>query len=214
MEKNRKNEVIENMVELSNQISENLEQRGKAIEGIDYYRDFQFRKVGLGLDGAFVVKLKDDEIPEKQMKERKEDNLKDDTLYEIYDRDNNLVATVSEDGTIRFDEQYLEMLRGENEAYYNTLDFDEDEFELPEELEKDDLSISGEELEKVKNDKKLEDVSKLIGSEDIEAYSEMRTDQTPIFDRATNKQEIDPNVMVTRYRNFSRYDTRAKRKRN
>lgn len=207
MDKNGKNEVLENMVKLSNQISENLEQRGKLIEGMEYYRDFQFRKVGLGLDGAFVVKLKDDEMPEKQKSERKEDSIKDDTLYEIYDQDNNLVATVSEDGKLHFDEQYLERLREENEGYYNTLDFDEDEFELPEELGKDDLSISGEELEKIKNDKKLEEVSKFIDSEDIEAYSEMKTDQTPIFDRATNKQEIDPNVMVTRNRELSRYDT-------
>lgn len=207
MDKNRKNEVIENMVKLSNQISENLEQRGKTIDSIDYYRDFRFRKVGLGLEGAFVVKLKDDEVPEKQKSERKEDSIKDDTVYEIYDQDSNLVATVSEDGRLHFDEQYLDSLREENEGYYNTLDFDEDEFELPEELGKDDLSISGEELEKVKNDRKIEEVSKFIGSEDIEAYSEMKTDQTPIFDRATNKQEIDPNVMVTRYRNFSRHDT-------
>lgn len=198
MDKNGKNEVLENMVKLSNQISEDLEQRGKSIDSMDYYRDFQFRKVGLGLDGAFVVKLKDDVVPEKQINERKEDSIKDDTLYEIYDQDNNLVATVSEDGNIHFDEKYLESLREENEGYYNTLDFEEDEFELPEELGKDDLSISGEELEKVKNDKKLEEVSKLIDSEDIEAYSEMKADQTPIFDRAINKQEIDPNVMVTR----------------
>lgn len=214
MDKKKENEVIGNMVKLSNQISENIEQRGKTIDGMQYYNDFQFEKVGIGLEGAFVVKLKDDTTPEKQVKDRKEDSIKDDTLYEIYDKDNNLVAMVSEDGKIHFDEQFLEDLKENNEGYFNTLDLEENEFELPEKTERDDLSLSGEELEKVKNDKKLEEVSKFIDSENIQSYSEMKTDQTPIFDRTTNKQEIDPNVMVTRDRNFSRYDSRNKRKRN
>lgn len=204
MDKNKKNEVIENMVKLSSQISEKLVQRGKTIENIQYYKDFQFEKVGLGLEGAFVVKLKDDDVKEKQVKERKKDNLKDDTVYEIYDKNNILVAIVGKDGKVHFDEQFLDSLRNENEGYFNTLDFGEGEFELLEELGKDDIILTKTELEK-ESLRKNNNQNKSIKDNNLkdDENSKISPKNKPKY-----RQEINPYEKVTRNGNTSRHDSR------
>ena len=115
-------------------------------------------------------------------------------IYEIYDKDNNLVATVDIEGNVSFAPEYFE---GMDDAYLEALDLENAEFELPEELEKDDLVLTKGELDEIQNSRRIEDVSKKIGKEEISSYSEMKTDQKPLFDKITNKQEIDPNTRVT-----------------
>ena len=43
----------------------------------------------------------------------------------------------------------------------------------------------------------MEEISKVVGSKNINSYSELQTDQTVAFEKITNKQELDPNVKVT-----------------
>ena len=197
--------VMNNMLRIYTDVSKAAKARGQEIDNIGYYKDFEFKGSGLAISDAYIVKLKDSEDVRKgiSQEETKESKIKDEAdqkqkiMYEIYDEDSNLVATVNELGEIQFDEEFLENLREINEEYFNSLTLDEAEFELPEELEKDDVVLTREELEEKQSEKRLEEVSKEIGTDEIESYSEIDTDQTPTFEKLTNKQELDANVRVT-----------------
>ena len=192
---NKRNEVVENMLSLSEKISEELKQRGQEIDNIGYYKDFEFKGSGLAVNDVFIVKFKDsnDKVP----KSRENEEGKEKELYEIYDKDNNLIATVDEAGSVQFEADFVEGLKEINERYFDTLELEDAEFELPEELKKDDLVLTKEELEEKQISKKLDSVGKVIGSKEIDSYSEIATDQTPQFEKLTNKQELDADIRVT-----------------
>ena len=138
----------------------------------------------------FVVKL---EVGEG--KDQKE-------LYEIYNEYGELIATVDVNGKIHFSPEYLEALKEIDEKYFETLKLEDAEFELPEELEEQDLCLDSEQIEKEKEKDKnkgkstLEDIEELKEDEEVKSYSEIESKQN-VFDKITNKQEIDPNVKVT-----------------
>lgn len=192
---NKRNEVVENMLSLSEKISEELKQRGQEIDNIGYYKDFEFKGSGLAVNDVFIVKLKDSDNKVPKSRENEEGKEKD--LYEIYDKDNNLIATVDEAGSVQFEADFVEGLKEINERYFDTLELEEAEFELPDELKKDDLVLTKEELEEKQISKKLDSVGKVIGSKEIDSYSEIDTDQTPQFEKLTNKQELDADIRVT-----------------
>ena len=191
-EKNRES-VTENILQMYKSIAEELGERGQEVENIGYYKDFEIKNSGLAISDAYIVKLKDSE----DNKTRNENEQKEKIIYEIRDQDNNLIASVNELGEIQFEESYLESLREINEGYFDNLTLDEAEFELPEELERDDIVLTKEEIEEKQSERRISDISKAIGSKEINSYSEMKTDQTPVFDKVVNKQEIDPNARVT-----------------
>lgn len=194
MDYKKRKEVIDNMIKLSEGLKEELSENKQEIVDIEYYRDFRIKGTNLGIDGAYVVKIKDDTVPEKETKTRNKDEKEVGYSYQIYDKDNNLVATVNKEGDITFNPEYLETIR---KGYLDDLNLEDAEFELPKELEKDDLVLEKDEIEEIENEKKLEDISKTIGTDEINSYSEMSTNQRPVFDKITNKQELDPNIRVT-----------------
>ena len=192
MEKENKKSITDNIVQMYTSLSKEFEERGQEVDNIGYYKDFEIKNSGLAISDAYIVKLKD-----KEDKIRDENEQKEKIIYEIRDEDNNLIASVNELGEIQFEEAYLESLREINEGYFDSLTLDEAEFELPEELGKEDLVLNKEEIEEKQSQKRIGDISKVIKSKEINSYSEMKTDQTPVFDKVVNKQEIDPNAKVT-----------------
>lgn len=195
MNNKKRNEIINHMLQISNNISERIRNNGQEIDNIGYYKEFEFENSGLEVKDIFIVKLKKEE--QKAQKSRENENQQEKQLYEIYDKDNNLIATVDEMGKIQFQPEFLQSLKEISEEYYNTLTLDDVEMEFPEELEQDDLILTKEEIEEKADNKKLEDISKIIESKNINSYSEMKVDQTPKFEKLTNKQEIDSDVRVT-----------------
>lgn len=191
MDTKYRDDRINNMLKLRKILQEELAENRQEISNIGYYKDFQFKGTSLGVNDVYIVKIKDDSVPEQDMKPREDDET---YIYRIYDEDNNLIATVDKEGNVLFSPEYLENI---DERYLETLDLEDAEFELPEELGKDDIVLNSEELEMEENKKRLDDVSKVIGSNNINSYSEMKTDQTPAFEKVTNKQELDPNTRVT-----------------
>ena len=191
MDTKNRDDRINNMLKLRKILQEELAENKQEISNIGYYKDFQFKGTSLGINDVHIVKIKDDSVLEQDMDPRQKDET---YIYRIYDEDNNLIATVDEEGNVLFSPEYLENI---DERYLETLDLEDAEFELPEELGKDDIVLNSEELEMEENKKRLDDVSKVIGSNNINSYSEMRTDQTPAFEKVTNKQELDPNTRVT-----------------
>lgn len=191
MDTKNRDDRINNMLKLREILQEELAENRQEISNIGYYKDFQFKGTSLGVNDVYIVKIKDDSVPEKDIEPREDDET---YIYRIYDEDNNLIATVDKEGNVLFSPEYLENI---DERYLETLDLEDAEFELPEELGKDDIVLNSEELEMEENKKRLDDVSKVIGSNNINSYSEMKTDQTPAFEKVTNKQELDPNTRVT-----------------
>ena len=191
MNSKNRDDRINNMLKLREILQEELAENRQEISNIGYYKDFQFKGTSLGVNDVYIVKIKDDSAPEQDIEPREDDET---YIYRIYDEDNNLIATVDEEGNVLFSPEYLENI---DERYLETLDLEDAEFELPEELGKDDIVLNSEELEMEENKKRLDDVSKVIGSNNINSYSEMKTDQTPAFEKVTNKQELDPNTRVT-----------------
>ena len=191
MNSKNRDDRINNMLNLKEILQEELAENRQEISNIGYYKDFQFKGTSLGINDVYIVKIKDDSVPEKDIEPREDDET---YIYRIYDEDNNLIATVDKEGNVLFSPEYLENI---DERYLETLDLEDAEFELPEELGKDDIVLNSEELEMEENKKRLDDVSKVIGSNNINSYSEMKTDQTPAFEKVTNKQELDPNTRVT-----------------
>ncbi len=191
MDTKNREDRINNMLKLREILQEKLAENMQEISNIGYYKDFQFKGTSLGVNNVYIVKIKDDSVPEKDMEPREDDET---YIYRIYDEDNNLIATVDEEGNVLFAPEYLENI---DERYIETLDLEDAEFELPEELGKDDIVLNSEELEMEGNKKRLDEVAKVVGSDNINSYSEMKTDQTPEFEKVTNKQELDPNTRVT-----------------
>ena len=138
--------VMNNMLRIYTEVSKEIKEKGQEVESIGYYKEFEIKGSGLAINNAYIVKLKDsNNARESRTSNDENDKIKDESeqkqkiMYEIYDEDSNLVATVNELGEIHFDEQFIETLRNINEGYYNSLKLDEAEFELPEELGKDDI---------------------------------------------------------------------------
>ena len=193
MDDKKRKQVTNNMLELSSTLQEELTKNNEEIVNIQYYHDFQFAGTNLGINDVYIVKIKDDSVPEKERKPREQEET---FRYQIYDKDNQLIATVDKQGKITFEPKFLEEI---DEKYLASLELEEAEWKLPEELDKEDLILNREELEEARVEKRLKDTSKLIeeGEDEIQSYSEIKTDQTPAFDKITNKQEIDPNARVT-----------------
>ena len=200
MDNKKREEVIKNMLQLEGKLKEELSENNQEIENIGYYKDFQFNGTRLGANNVYIVKIKDDSVPEKEMKPREKDEKEANYIYQIYDKDNNLMATVDREGNIQFEQEFLETI---DERYLDSLELDDAEFELPEELTKEDLVLNKEELEEIRDKEKIKDISKTIGSNEINSYSEAKTNQEIIFEKLTNKQELDPNVRVTQTETLS-----------
>lgn len=199
---NKRSKVIENILSLSEKISENLKQRGQVIDNVSYYKDFQFKGSSLGVNDIVIVKLKDNEL-DKTPKARENEESKEKILYEIYDVDNNLIASVNETGNIEFESEYIKELEEQYGEYFDSLALEEAEFELPRERDKSDLLLTKKEIDEQLVNRKLDSVSKVLGDRNINSYSEMKTDQTPQFEELTNKQELDADVRVTQTENLS-----------
>ena len=190
MNDKKKNQVINNMLRLYSDLQEELAKNKQEISNIQYYKDFQFNGTNLGKYDVYIVKIKDNSIPEKN----------EEYLHKIYDKDNNLIAKVDKEGKIQFEEEFLETI---DDKFLEALELENAEFKLPEELEINDLILSKEELEEKQSKKEMKDISKIIKNEKIHSYSTMKVDQTPKFEKITNKQEIDPDIEVTQTETLS-----------
>ena len=189
MNNKKHEEVVNTMLEIKQKLRESLEQSDKELVEIEYYNSFQIKgnRMNLEQNDIYKAKIRDNTVPEKELEPRKEENF----TYAIFDKDQNLIATVDERGIIIFEPKFLEQLGEEN---MELLGIEEDmEFE---DLGEQELSLTKEELEEKEIDKRIEKISEKTGSKDIESYSEIETDQTSVFDKITSKQEIDPNAIM------------------
>lgn len=190
MNSKEREKIVDNMLKLRNSITMNGENKDIDVTNIGYYKDFNFRGSGLAVNDVYVVEMK------RNSRTLRSRNQREKLMYEIYDKDNVLIATVNEMGEISYEPEFIKELENISEEHFKMLTLDETEFELPEKLKKDDIVLNKKELEEKSIDKKMSDISHMLKTKNINSYSEMETDQK-VFDKITNKQELDANVRVT-----------------
>lgn len=124
MEIDKSNEIKEAMANIYTQIAERKDK--SQISNITYYKELAFDSARFIENDVFVTKL-NRENGKKGIEE----------VYEIYNKDGDLVATVDKAGKIHFSPEYIEKLRQEYQEYFEMLNLDNAVLELPEELEKE-----------------------------------------------------------------------------
>lgn len=193
---NSKEKIEDNMLKLRDSITRDDDNKDIDVTNIGYYKDFNFRGSGLAVNDVYVVEMK------RNSRTLRSRNQREKLMYEIYDKDNVLIATVNEMGEVSYEPEFIKELENISEEHFKLLTLDETEFELPEKLKKDDIVLSKKELDEKSIDKKISDISHMLKTKDINSYSEVETDQK-IFDKITNKQELDANVRVTQTETLS-----------
>ena len=122
MEIDKSNEIKEAMANIYTQIAER-EDKSTQISNITYYKELAFDSARFIENDVFVTKL-NRENGKKGVEE----------VYEIYNKDGDLVATVDKAGKIHFSPEYIEKLRQEYQEYFEMLNLDNAVLELPEEI--------------------------------------------------------------------------------
>ena len=162
MEIDKSNEIKEAMANIYTQIAER-EDKSTQISNITYYKELAFDSARFIENDVFVTKL-NRENGKKGVEE----------VYEIYNKDGDLVATVDKAGKIHFSPEYIEKLRQEYQEYFEMLNLDNSVLELPEEIKERNITLQPEELEKEIQKKKEK------GKEDEEKAEEEDSDIEPI----------------------------------
>lgn len=135
MEIDKSNEIKEAMANIYTQIAERKDK--SQISNITYYKELAFDSARFIENDVFVTKL-NRENGKKGVEE----------VYEIYNKDGDLVATVDKAGKIHFSPEYIEKLRQEYQEYFEMLNLDNAVLELPEEIKERNITLQPEELEK------------------------------------------------------------------
>lgn len=160
----KQEEVKQTMAQIYTQIAER-EGKDTAISNITYYKEFTFDSARFIENDIFITKL------------QKAKGKKQVETFEIYNKDGELIATVNENGKIQFVPEYIEKLRNEYKKFFKLLKLEESEFELPEELKKEDLVLEHEELKQgaekeQQKGEKIEDEKEEIKDEDENSQEE------------------------------------------
>ena len=125
MQEKQNDETMQKMLQIADLIEQGKEKQEAKVQTIHYYKDFTFEGSGLAEKNLFVAKIESE----------KENTI----TYEIYSsKTNNLIATVDAQGKLYFMSEYIESLKQIDARYVRMLKLENLQFELPQELEKED----------------------------------------------------------------------------
>lgn len=132
MPENKQQDTLKKMLEIGELIEQGRENEDTQVGTINYYKDFIFQGSNLAETDIFVAKI---------------ENTKENTnTYELYSgKTNTLIATVDEQGKLHFMPEYIESLKQIDEGLAQMLRLEDLDFQLPEELEKEDKVLTREE---------------------------------------------------------------------
>lgn len=132
MKENKEQDIMQKMLEIGDLIEQGKSNEEIQIGTINYYKDFTFQGSNLAETDIFVARV---------------ENMADNTnTYEIYSgKTNTLIAVVDEQGKLHFIPEYIENLRKIDERLVEMLQLEDLDFQLPEELGKDDKVLTREE---------------------------------------------------------------------
>lgn len=191
MEIDKSNEIKEAMANIYTQIAER-EDKSTQISNITYYKELAFDSARFIENDVFVTKLN-----------RENGKKGAEEVYEIYNKDGDLVATVDKAGKIHFSPEYIEKLRQEYQEYFEMLNLDNSVLELPEEIKERDITLQPEELEKEiqkKKEKGKEDEEKAEEEEEEQEQEKLDPQEENQEQKAIAKKKGIPenNVLIVR----------------
>lgn len=213
MQEKRKSQVLKHMSELAKEVDERLDGKLQKRENITYYNDFEFKGSRLAIKNVYIV-----EIETQKPQETADKSNKKSTTYDIYDENNKKIATVNEKGKIHFLPEYIEKLRRIDEKYFEQLNLENLDFELPKELSKKDISLTREELssekdrildkdreDRISENKEKNDTEKKENQEEKKTEQETEEEKKAKTAKALEIDEnqiksictIDPNQRIT-----------------
>lgn len=132
MPENKKMNVLQKMLEIGDLIEQGKQSEDIQVGTINYYKDFVFQGSNLAETDIFIARV--------------ENTQENTNTYEIYSgKTNNLIAEVDEQGKLHFMPEYIESLRQIDERLVQMLTLEDLDFDLPEELEKEDRILTREE---------------------------------------------------------------------
>ncbi len=136
MPEKKEQDTLQKMVEIGDLIEQGKESENIQVGTINYYKDFTFQGSNLAETDIFVARV--------------ENTLDNTNTYEIYSgKTNTLIATVDEQGKLHFMPEYIESLRKIDERLVKMLQLEDLDFQLPEELEKEDKVLTREERQHI-----------------------------------------------------------------
>lgn len=191
MEIDKSNEIKEAMANIYTQIAER-EDKSTQILNITYYKELAFDSARFIENDVFVTKLN-----------RENGKKGAEEVYEIYNKDGDLVATVDKAGKIHFSPEYIEKLRQEYQEYFEMLNLDNSVLELPEEIKERNITLQPEELEKEiqkKKEKGKEDEEKAEEEEEEQEQEKLDPQEENQEQKAIAKKKGIPenNVLIVR----------------
>ncbi len=143
MPENNEKQIQEKMLAIAKLIEQGKESKETQVGEISYYKDFVFQEIKiegmrtLGENEIYVAKV--------------ENTSEGISTYEIYSGiTNSLIATVNEQGKLRFMPEYIENIRQADPIMAEELNSQEWDFELPQELGKQDRILTKEERERIR----------------------------------------------------------------
>lgn len=136
MQEKQNDTTMQKMLQIAELIEQGKENQEAKVQTIYYYKDFTFEGSGLAETNLLIAKI-----------ENEKENT---TTYEIYSgKTNHLIATVDEQGKLHFMPQYIESLKQIDARYVKMLRLENLQFELPQELEKEDRVLVRQEREHI-----------------------------------------------------------------
>lgn len=125
-------DILQKMMEIGELIEQGKEVEGIQVGTINYYKDFVFQGSQLAETDLFVARI--------------DNTLEGTSTYELYSgKTNTLIATVDTQGKIHFMPEYIEGLKQIDERFAQMLHLEDLDFQLPEELAKEDKVLTREE---------------------------------------------------------------------
>ena len=157
MRQEQRQEIIQNADYIMAKTLDEMDGKTQNLHNIQYYDKFQFIATsGSGLEerSIYIVKIdRKEKITSKQEDKKELENpeqekIQEYSIYQIYDKNKDLIAMVDKEGNINFTPEYVKSLQQKMPKLYQLLQLTGLKLQLPKELGENDLILTQEDIEK------------------------------------------------------------------
>lgn len=208
----QKEQIVQNMGKIIAKLKDTLDYKTQNIENISYFEDFVFEGSGLGENKLYIVKVQNRELVKESSKEenskKEKDNgskLEEYSTYQIFDKKGELIATVGKDGKIQFEQKYLQSLKDNNPKLFETLQLEDLDFKMPENLKENDITMTEADLEDAS-----EAIRKNNGNEQSKDDSEEKDISSETEEERKQKTAEALGIMPEEIKGLSQINTNEK----
>lgn len=184
-------DILQKMMEIGELIEQGKEVEDIQVGTINYYKDFVFQGSQLAETDLFVARI--------------DNTLEGTSTYELYSgKTNTLIATVDTQGKIHFMPEYIEGLKQIDERFAQMLHLEDLDFQLPEELAKEDKVLTREERihiasKKIQNTRSGRTVEKENSKETLEQDTKGKSPEEEQREEIAKAKKVPShNILIIR----------------